>query len=236
MQLARVFHSTLWRPTPSAPTTTKLPLEEIRRALQHAETLLRQTLARTPSASKAWNGINNVIVLDTRRTTPCPPPSDWDPELEPELVVKERRSDELVLQEINGCKTLLLEIIRRAAYDWVLYRASTRLMQKMLADQSYRWLFVEEPNSADWNERVREGKYITSFVAICDSLDLDPEMVRGHIRRLTPKNVMSVGRPAEYRKRDVFTSQEHEEGTYSLPSHLRDYESAAGDDDQQNQY
>jgi hypothetical protein len=123
----------------------------------------------------------------------------------------------MLLQEVNGCKTLLLEIIRRAAYDWVLYRSHTRITQRVLADQAYRWLFEEVPGTVDWTERMREKKYITSFVAICEGLDLDPITVRGHIRRLTPKNVMSVGRPAEYRRRDVFVSQGPDEEAYALP-------------------
>ena len=116
------------------------------------------------------------------------------------------RDPALVQQEINGCKSLLLEIIRRAAYDWVLYRTSRRLLHKKLAEQAYNWLFVEIPDSAEWRERLESEKYITSFVAICEALELDPDSVRTHVKRLTPKNVMSVGRPAEYRRRDAAPS------------------------------
>lgn len=105
-------------------------------------------------------------------------------------------------QEIMGCKTLLLEIVRRAAYDWVLYRTSRRMLHRVMADQAYTWIFVECPNHQDWNERNAEGKHLTSFTSICEHLDLQPDVVRSYIRRLQPKNVMSVGRPAEYRKRD----------------------------------
>lgn len=133
------------------------------------------------------------------------------------------RDEELLLQEINGCKTLLLEVVRRAAYDWVLYRTSRRLLQKTLADQAYNWLFVETPETVEGQTRDREGKALTGFLAICESLDLDPETVRGHIRRLTPKNVMSVGRPAEYRRRDVFSSGGDTE-VYSLPGGVLPYD------------
>lgn len=105
-------------------------------------------------------------------------------------------------QEITGCKTLLLEIIRRAAYDYVLYRTSHRMMHRVLAEQAYTWLFVEGPPHPDWLEREAEGKSLTSFASICEQLDLQPEIVRSYIRRLQPKNVMSVGRPAEYRRRE----------------------------------
>lgn len=110
-------------------------------------------------------------------------------------------------QEVTGCKMLLLEIVRRAAYDWVLYRTSSRLVQKVLAEQAYTWIFVEAPPHRDWNERIMEGKELTSFSSICLHLDLQPDVVRAYIRRLQPKNVMSVGRPAEYRKHDGYPSE-----------------------------
>ena len=131
---------------------------------------------------------------------------------------------ELLLQEINGCKTLLLELIRRAAYDWVLYRASTRILQRTLASQAHEWLFLEMPGHPSWEEREREGRSHTSLISVCEGLDLEPDNVRQHVRRLTPKNVMSVGRPAEYRRRDVFTSQQNED-VHALPDGLVDYDS-----------
>ena len=162
-------------------------------------------------------------------------PSAWDPEpLAPVVIIRRpvertpyvRRTPyetELLVQEINGCKTLLLEIVRRAAYDWILYRDSTRLAQRALASQAYEWLFVENPGHPSWLERDREGKQCMSLVAVCESLDLEPDSVRKHVRKLTPKNVMSVGRPAEYRKRDVFTA--HGEDVHALPDGLVDYDS-----------
>jgi hypothetical protein len=106
----------------------------------------------------------------------------------------------LATQEVNGCKALLLEVVRRAAYDWVLYKLSHRMQHKKLAEDAYYWLFVEEPGHPRWIERTLGQKSITSFLSICEALDLDPDAVRHHIRRLTVKNVMSVGRPAEYRR------------------------------------
>ena len=105
-------------------------------------------------------------------------------------------------QEITGCKMLLLEIIRRAAYDWVLYRQSRKMVNLVLAEHAFTWIFQETPAHKDWTERISEGKELTSFVAICEHLDLEPELVRRYVRRLEPKNVMSVGRPAEYRNHD----------------------------------
>lgn len=244
--LARVVHQALWRAV-RVPFRRRPNLEAIRVALARAEALVPR-----PPPTSAVPTLATVIPL----RPPAPPEdiyahlpaatSPWDPEpvsgvaltvhhrseIPPPPLPAPRRSlqeEELLLQEINGCKTLLLEIIRRAAYDWVLYRGHTRLTQRVLADQAYRWLFEEKPDTADWAERMREKKYITSFEAICEGLDLDPDTVRKHIRRLTPKNVLSVGRPAEYRRRDVF-SNESEEGAYSLPGGMVVEYNDGGDD------
>lgn len=156
------------------------------------------------------------------------------PTLQPVLLPKEKRAplaevlealvdDEprptdpaLIEQEIVGCKTLLLEVIRRAAYDWVLYRTSRRMLHKRLAEDAYTWLFEEQPGHTNWVERDRVGKHITSFMAICNELDLDVDTVRRYVRRLTVKNVMSVGRPAEYRRRDATPSSIGEEHVPAL--------------------
>jgi len=101
------------------------------------------------------------------------------------------------LQQAEGARALLLEIIRRAAYDWVLYRSSSRIDQKQLAEDAYIWLFVEDQNHPHWLIRVREGKQMTALLAICQELDLEVDIVRKHVRALTPHKVMSSGRPPE---------------------------------------
>jgi len=239
MTLARVVHQALWR---AARAPVRRPnLDAIRAALARAEALVQRIPTPTPPAPRP---LAPVIPIRSRAVVPPPPepevaPSAWDPEPSSgtELIAArapeprsapEPRDEELLLQEINGCKTLLLEIIRRTAYDWVLYRGSRRMVQKTCADLAYRWLFEEVEGTPDWAERMREKKYITSFVAICEGLDLDPDTVRRHIRRLTPKNVMSVGRPAEYRRRDVVAAGSDED-VYSLPEGLIEY-SDGGDD------
>lgn len=242
MSLARVVHQALRRAA-RAPAQRELNLEAIRVALARAEALI--VLPPPPLLPRiAAVVLAQVIPFRPRTAPPVPltpippsiPPSAWDPEppaslarIVQEAARPEPRDEELLLQEINGCKTLLLEIIRRAAYDWVLYRGKTRLDQRDLANTAYRWLFEEEEGTVDWHERMREKKYITSFIAICEGLDLDPDTVRKHIKRLTPKNVMSVGRPAEYRRRDVFADKGSSEESYSLPDGLVDYDSGTDD-------
>ncbi|MDA4133072.1 MAG: hypothetical protein OK454_08110 [Thaumarchaeota archaeon] len=181
-----------------------------------------------------------LVVLPEVELTPSP----WDPEpLAPDVIIIRRPVErtpyvrrtpyetELLIQEINGSKTLLLEIVRRAAYDWILYRDSTRIIQRGLAAQAYEWLFVEGPGHPSWAERMREDKQCMSLIAVCESLDLDPETVRKHVRRLTPKHVMSVGRPAEYRRRDVFSAAAGDDDVYDLPDGLVDYAALEGHDD-----
>lgn len=119
--------------------------------------------------------------------------SEWDPEpayTDPTM-------------DSSCCRALLLEIMRRAAYDWVLYRTDSKIQNKKLAEDAYYWLFEEDETSPSWQERIAEDKLMTAFIVICDSLDLDPDNVRKYIRKLTIKNVMSVGRPAERRKQPV---------------------------------
>lgn len=229
--LALVRNIALWRaarashvvPTPPS-SATVLKLEVIKKALVRAE-----RLAPRPPKPK----MGKLLVL--RPTPPAEPEaaSAWDPEEgvsgEIEIDLNPLDDEELMLQTVNGCKTLLLEIIRRAAYDWVLYRGSRRMVQKVLADQAYRWLFVEMPGTVDWEQRKKDGKFVTSFESICESLDLDPDNVRNHIKRLTPKNVMSVGRPAEYRRRDVFSTNAGDD-VYSTPGVLVEMDDGSSDE------
>lgn len=101
------------------------------------------------------------------------------------------------LREAQGARALLLEIFRRAAYDWVLYRTSSRLDQKQLAEDAYTWIFVEDAGHPHRRMRRENHKSLTSFMSICENLDQDPEQLRRHVRNLTPNKVMSSGRPPE---------------------------------------
>jgi hypothetical protein len=164
---------------------------------------LRLVFSSDRSAEENLRSVEAALAR-VRNATSFPAPPMLEPSLPQERPFElSRNKDHAQLQqEINGCKSLLLEIIRRAAYDWVLYRTSRRMVQRKLAEQAFHWLFVEDGTGEDKKEREDSEKYITSFLAICEALDLDPESVRKHVRKLTPKNVMSVGRPAEYRRRD----------------------------------
>jgi hypothetical protein len=132
-----------------------------------------------------------------------PPPTDlgdleerlssWDPDERPFIAADPQ-------MESSSCRALLLEVVRRAAYDWVLYRTSSKLPNRMLADNAYHWLFVEVQEGSSWLKRQTHGKEITSFVVICEMLDLDPDRVRAQVRTMTERDIMGAGRPAERRR------------------------------------
>lgn len=115
----------------------------------------------------------------------------WDPDpQEPEY-------------DARSCRALLLEIVRRAAYDWVLYRDSTKLAYRELANDAYQWIFVETPRTSSWRYRREERREFTGFLSICDALEIDPTVMRNRLKELTVKDVLSVGRPAEHRRLPV---------------------------------
>ena len=98
-------------------------------------------------------------------------------------------------------RTLLTDVVRRASHDWVLYRTSSRLDQRELAHDAYVWLFEEKPGHPNWELRKQEDRELTSFLAICETIDIDPAYARRQIRLLTPRDVKMAGRPAERRHR-----------------------------------
>lgn len=127
--------------------------------------------------------------------------SSWDPEpLDEQL-------------EASRCRALLLEIVRRAVYDWVLYRQHDRLELKAIASDAYTWLFEEEPGHPAARRRQREGRGLTSLIAICEVLDLEPEQVRRRAKNMDVRAILTAGRPPEVRRRrevaDDSDYQEH---------------------------
>ena len=98
-------------------------------------------------------------------------------------------------QDAVGSQALLIEVVKRAAFDWVLYRGSSRLEQKKIAEDAYTWLFLEDENHPHWEIRVKDDKVIMSFITICDVFDIDPDSLRRKIRKLDPQRVLVSGRP-----------------------------------------
>lgn len=86
----------------------------------------------------------------------------------------------VVNQQGRGAKGLLAAIVRRAIYDWVLYRESIDNRKRKRAEDAYHWLF-EEPLDG-----------ITSFPYICAILDFDIHVCRNYIRKFTINQIQSV--------------------------------------------
>jgi hypothetical protein len=143
------------------------------------------------------------------------PSSALKPDLDEAIVEWESPWDPEPLYEASRCQALLMEVIRRAAHDYVLYRQHRKLELKALADQAYTWLFEEEPGHPAWKSRERAlfqvfdgrqtlvevgSRRLTSFLSICETCGLDPEAVRERAREMTVESIMHTGRHIERRR------------------------------------
>lgn len=72
---------------------------------------------------------------------------------------------------------MLASVLRRAAYDIALYRASPKLRMQRLGEGAYRWMFDDT------------AEHFTSFLSICTLLDQDPQVIRRKTLTLTRKDV-----------------------------------------------
>lgn len=131
---------------------------------------------------------------------------------EPDLDSKFDFSSAYMQYEL-GIRTLWVEVIRRAAFDWVLYKNSRKMPKRQLAQDAFFWLFVEGPSSPSWNERIEsDGSNITSFIGICEALGLDPDTLRSGICRLTATKIKTLGRlPMRRIRRDSSTEPGHDD-------------------------
>jgi hypothetical protein len=115
-------------------------------------------------------------------------------------------------QNVSRCKALLLEILRRAAHDWVLYRQHSTMWKRELAQDAFTWLFEEDEGHPYYRERRRvtltnnDGEEVvgprifTSFLAVCETLDLDPDTVRERVKKMDARSIISSGRPPQTRR------------------------------------
>jgi len=111
-------------------------------------------------------------------------------------------------REVSRCKALLLEVLRRAAHDWVLYRQHRKLDKRELARDAYVWLFEEDEHHPYRRDRLnavfpgradRGARVLTSFQSVCENLDLDPETVRACIKKMDARSIIASGRPPQQR-------------------------------------
>lgn len=120
---------------------------------------------------------------------------DWDPE-----------DQEVLIEEASVCRALLLDIVRRAVSDWVLYRSNSRIHLRALAQEAYVWLFEEGPGHPWWDDREGTPKQATSFLAICDVLEIEPGKIRERAKLIRPVDIKTAGRPPERRRKVGYSS------------------------------
>lgn len=90
--------------------------------------------------------------------------------------------------EIPPSHRLLVAIIRRAVWDYVLYKDVKAKKDPVLHEigvDAARWLFWDGEEETD-----EEGRY--SFIHICSSLDLDPRKIRDIAARLTREDIQRL--------------------------------------------
>lgn len=82
----------------------------------------------------------------------------------------------------EGERLLLASIIRRAAFDIVLYRNSPRLIERRMGVGAYNWMFRDQ------------GNHLTAFTTICEILNRDPQWIRQQTLKLRRCDVKKFDR------------------------------------------
>ena len=141
-----------------------------------------------------------TVVLRVPRTLeevepPEPLGTDWDPEETEDVIVTPEMLDG------SQVRALMLEVLRRAIHDWVLYRTSRRMEHRELAQHAYTWLFEEKEGHPWRTMRRQHGLDMMSLEAICETIDIDIETVRTGARNMTERRIKTAGRPPERRRR-----------------------------------
>lgn len=90
---------------------------------------------------------------------------------------------------------LLAGVLRRAIFDWVLYRDHPSIMRRRIAGEAYIWLFIEGPGYPTWRRRLKEHLELLSFISICESLSLSKEQVRRVAEQVSKGDIRRLGRP-----------------------------------------
>jgi hypothetical protein len=150
-------------------------------------------------------------------TEPEPLSTLWEPEgiTDQELREAEDEILEVTPETLDGSqvRALMLEVIRRAVHDWVLYKNSRRMMYRELAHDAYIWLFEEDERHPWWRQRKQSDKQLTSLLYICEIIDIDIAEVRQGARNMTEKRIKTAGRPPERRRKHGEDTSYYEEHT-----------------------
>jgi hypothetical protein len=90
---------------------------------------------------------------------------------------------------------LLAGVLRRAIFDWVLYRDHPDVVRRRIAAEAYIWLFIEGPGYPTWTRRLKEHTEMLSFLSICESLCLSKDQVRRVAEGVSKGDIRRLGRP-----------------------------------------
>lgn len=82
--------------------------------------------------------------------------------------------------EAHAEKLLMANVLRRAAYDHVLYKRTRKLRDKLTWKDAYIWLFDPSPEEDD---------YLMSCNNICRMLDRDIEEIRVSARKMKRQDI-----------------------------------------------
>lgn len=91
--------------------------------------------------------------------------------------------------DVRRVRRLLLRIVYRSVYDWMLYRQSKSPPRRRLAAAGFRWLFI------NWSD---DG--FCSFRSICAIFDKKPQEVRNWVLTLDLRTVSALyrGKPTTF--------------------------------------
>jgi hypothetical protein len=78
---------------------------------------------------------------------------------------------------VSGERLLLAAILHRAVLDAVVDSESKQTERRRISEEARRWIFSDQ------------GTGFTSFVNICEVLELDPGWVRNKVKRLDPSEI-----------------------------------------------
>lgn len=92
---------------------------------------------------------------------------------------------EIITGALTSEQKLLLAVMRRAVWDYVLHRTACTADKRYLAEDARRWLFNYVEDDLD-----PRGRY--SFEYACEMLGLDADSVRRGVERLRPEDIQRL--------------------------------------------
>ena len=94
-------------------------------------------------------------------------------------------SDDAGSQKLTPERRLYVAMIRRAVWDFVLYRGVLTEDKRAISEDAETWLFYDGDEDLDADGRV-------TFLYTCSVLNLDPERVRVGAQRLRRQDIQKL--------------------------------------------